>query len=237
MKEQLLLLYRLQETDTQFQDDEQELEELDPGEELAGQLEEQGTELAQLEQKLSEAQAQIHDKQLQLQSTEDDRESKWDQAYAGTVFDPRKLSALEQKIAELDRRKGKLEEDIILLLDEVETLEQQAADKRTEVDQMSNQLAQIRDHFEQRSRQLRQKLERLANQRQELEGEVEAELLEQYERIRQRSHNVVVAVVRDSRCSACHTAVATSLIGQLRQPDGLVTCENCRRILVLDRWL
>jgi predicted nucleic acid-binding Zn-ribbon protein len=237
MKQQLVLLYQLQQTDSQIEADETELSGLDDGETLAEELEAEEAQLSELEDKLSATQAELHDKQLQLQGTEDDRQDKWDQTYGGRISDPKELSALERKIEELDRRTGKLEEDIILLLDEVETLQEQVNQKQADVEEMSNQLSVIRRHCEQRSAELDTELEQLSEQRTELETQTKSSLLDDYEHTRQNSANVAVTVAKNRACSACHTAVASSLLGELQQPTRVVRCESCRRILVLDKWI
>ncbi len=237
MKDQLALLYRLQQIDTQMRADERELAGLDDGGALAEQLAGAEAELQQRRETLTTTEAQLQDKQLRVGSTEDEHKQKWDQAYGGRVSDPRELTALEQKIGELDRRKDKLEDDIIMLLDEVEVCQADSAAKQTEVDELSREVAGMREHFAQRTAALTAELEQLAQQRRELVGQIEAALLDEYERIRRRSGNVAVAVAERNTCSACHTAVAGGLVGELAAPSRLVKCENCRRILVLDKWV
>ncbi len=237
MKQQLVLLYQLQQTDSQIEADEAELSGLDNGETLAGELEVEEAKLSGLEDKLSAAQAELRDKQLQLQGTEDDRQAKWDQTYGGMISDPKELSALERKIEELDRRKDKLEEDIIMLLDDVEILQEQVDQKQADVETMSSRLSEVRQHFEQRSAELSEELKHLAQRRSELETQIKSSLLDDYEHARQHSRNVAVAVVEDRACSACHTTVASSVIGELKQAARVVRCESCQRILVLGEWL
>ena len=237
MKEQLLLLYRLQETDSQTQADQTEVAGLDDGGRLATELEGEEAVLDELQQKLASTEAELHNKQLELQGTEDERKRKWDQAYGGRVSAPRELTALEQKIEELDRRTDRLEEEIIMLLDDVETLQAQVTEKQAEVDKMSSRLDEVRTYFAQRSAALAADLAGLTQQRTELAGQIGSGLLAEYERLRQRIGDIAVAVVEKHACRACHTAVADSLLRELRDPSRVVKCESCRRILVLDKWI
>ncbi len=235
MKEQLALLHRLQQTDSQIDADQAELAGLDDGPALAAQLQREEAELEEREENLAATQAQLHDQQLQLQGTEDDRQQKWEQAYGGMVSDPKELNALEQKIEELDRRKGKLEEDIIMLLDDVENMQAAVAEKQSEVAQLTAKLGQAREYFAQRSAELKAELDGLGQERAALVGQIQSALLAEYERLRKHSGNIAVAVAKSHTCSVCHTAVAGSLLGELRAPTRLVKCENCGRILVLDK--
>ena len=124
-----------------------------------------------------------------------------------------------------------------MLLDDVETLQEQVDQKQAAVKEMSGRLSEVRQHFEQRSAELSEELQCLAQRRSELAAQIESSLLDDYEQTRQRSRNVAVTVAKNRACSACHTAVASSLLGELEQPTIVVRCESCRRVLVLDKWI
>lgn len=233
MKEQLQLLYQLQQTDTQIQADETELTELDDGSQTEQLLAEQEELHKQTQQGLSSIQAELHDKELQLQGTEDDREAKWNQAYGGRVSDPKELQALAQKIAELDRFKDRLEEEIIRLLDEVEAKQQAVAEKSTEVEQLREKLQTTQQSYRTRTEQLTNELQGLRQRREQLPGQISPSWLQQYEQIRQRSNNLAVVAVVNGACSGCYTAVPSNYVTQLEDPTTVIKCESCRRILVI----
>ena len=120
MKEQLQLLYQLQQIDTQIQADQNELAQIDDGSAAQQRLGEEEQLSEQMQEDFATTQARLHDKELQLQGIEDEREAKWSRAYGGRVSDLKELQALEQKVAELDRRRDRLEEEILRLMDEME---------------------------------------------------------------------------------------------------------------------
>ena len=237
MREQLTWLYRLQQIDSRTRADQAELAGLDDGTALANELAKKRAALEELEHKFAQTQAQLHDRQLELQGAEDDRKRRWGQAYGGVVSDPKELSALERKIEELDRRRDKLEENIIMLLDEVEALEAEVGRERAEVARVAAEVEQVRARFTRRSAELATELTTLAGERAELAEKVQANCLAEYEYIRDRNSNVAVAMVVKHACSACHTSVAGSLLAELHAPSRLVKCESCKRILVLDEWV
>ena len=233
MKEQLALLDQLQQTDTQAEADERELEELDEGSSTQEALTQEEQSLEQSERELAATRARLHDKELQLQGTEDDRAAKWSQAYGGRVTDPKELQALVQKISELDRRKDRLEEEAIGLLDEVEAKEQALAKKTTEVDRLREKLHNIQQHHRSRTEQLKARLLDLRERRQALPAQLSPSLLAQYEQIRQKSGNLAVVTVEGGACGGCHTSLPSNYVTGLANPAQVMRCENCGRILVL----
>ena len=119
----------------------------------------------------------------------------------------------------------------------MEILQERVDQKQADVEEISSRLDAVRQHFEQRSAELSAELAQLADQRPELEAQIKSNLLDDYEHTRQNSRNVAVAIAKDRACSACHTAVASNLLGELQQPTRVVRCESCQRILVLAKWI
>ena len=233
MKEQLQLLYELQQIDTQIQADETELAELDDGSSAEQALAQEEQLYQQMQQDLAATQAQLHDKELQWHGTEDDRESKWAQAYGGRVSDPKELQALEQKIAELDRRKDQLEEETLRLMDDVETKQQAVADNEAQVHQLREKLQSIQQNYRTRTEQLVAELTGLRQRREQLPQQISPSLLQQYEQLHQRSNNLAVVAVVNGACSGCHTSVPSNYVTRLENPTEVLKCESCRRILVI----
>jgi predicted nucleic acid-binding Zn-ribbon protein len=71
-------------------------------------------------------------------------------------------------------------------------------------------------------------------ERSEIAGELPADLVTLYDKIRATSGGVGAAMLRHRRCEGCHLELAGSELNAVRvaAPDAVVRCENCRRILV-----
>src|SRR5262249_28049941 len=65
-------------------------------------------------------------------------------------------------------------------------------------------------------------------------GEIPADLLALYDKIRASSGGVGAAMLRQRRCEGCHLELAGSELNTVRAAasDAIVRCDNCRRILV-----
>jgi len=65
-------------------------------------------------------------------------------------------------------------------------------------------------------------------------GEIPADLLTLYEKIRGTSGGIGAAALRQRRCEGCRLELDPMSLVQIRSapPDAVIRCEECRRILV-----
>ncbi len=77
-----------------------------------------------------------------------------------------------------------------------------------------------------------QERERMSARRKELAASVSANLLEQYEQLRQW-RGVALAEVRDGFCTACHVRLRPQAYNEVRTNEAVIRCENCSRILYI----
>jgi predicted nucleic acid-binding Zn-ribbon protein len=92
--------------------------------------------------------------------------------------------------------------------------------------------AQHERGFAEREKALDEKLGNLRRDREGLVAGVDAAQLARYDRIATRRRPAVALVVKGS-CVGCHVTIPPQTILELRRSEGLRTCGNCQRILVL----
>ncbi len=76
-------------------------------------------------------------------------------------------------------------------------------------------------------------IEKLTTARTRLTAQIDPRDLRLYERIAKR-HKHAIVPVEDRTCLGCYMALPTSAVSLRTEPDLLLTCENCGRILY---WL
>jgi uncharacterized protein len=233
MTQQLAALYELQQTDTALATKEQALRSLDDGKASAAGLAAAQKELAALEQAHRDLEGKLLDKELRLKGTEEERKTKSKQAYGGTIADPKQLSALEKKIAELGRLKGTLEEEILVLMEQVEASAAAVAKQKAAVAKLGEKLAQVKATHESATHTLTGEIDGLRQQRAQLESGIDPALLKQYEAMRAKLDGIAVAAVHLGSCKVCHVTLPSGYATKLKLHNELVKCESCRRILYL----
>lgn len=233
MAQELDILFELQQVDSGLALRRQTLAGLDDGTEAENRLRQAKKRLALLDRKRQEIETTYRDKDLQLKGAEEERAARSKQAYGGTVTDPKQLRALQQKIAELERTKGRLEEEMLVLLEEGEEAQKAVDAQREAARALLKQLNELRERSSGQTERLRAEIEQLEARREELAAQVSESMLKQYEQLREKLGGVAVSAVKEGSCSQCHLSVPSTYAPRLRAREQVVKCENCRRILYL----
>lgn len=230
----LRLLYRLQQVDTSLARTEERLQALDAGETLQTRADETAAALAVAQQDLARKQSQTRDLELEFQSAVAKRKRVEEEMYSGRIRNPKELASMQEEVGALDRHARDLEDTILSLMEEVEAL-------LGRVHELTEDVAATRTTWErhvtahQREQAaLEVALAALRREREEVALSVEEDLLRRYNRIRERMGPVAVAAVRKGICEGCHVAIPEGRVRRLQDdPDLLLTCERCGRILVV----
>ena len=231
MKDQLDLLYDLQQLDTRIDYASRELRGLDDGSAKRAELAAAEQELSELEEALHKRNSEQLDKELQLESTEAERADKWGKAYGGTISDSKELASLERKIEELQRRKSKLEDELLDIYDDIESRTSEVDTQSAGVATLRAELDEILATFEHRSTELRGVIAEARGMREEIVGGLEPNLLADYEAIRERVGGLAVATAQGQLCSGCRVSMSLMIYESVQAGKQVVRCEGCRRIL------
>jgi predicted nucleic acid-binding Zn-ribbon protein len=140
---------------------------------------------------------------------------------------------LQHELATLARRQTELEDA------ELELMEQREQ-AQSVLDDATGRLATVRDQRAATERRRDEALAAIAKDeefrnagRRPLAGDLPADLIALYERIREQT-GMGAALLRAGRCEGCRLELSGSERGRFRSapPDEVLRCEECRRILV-----
>jgi predicted nucleic acid-binding Zn-ribbon protein len=145
----------------------------------------------------------------------------------------RELEALQHELATLSRRQGELEDAELELMEQREgaqasldqTLDRLTAARQTRADTEARRDTLLTD--------LDKEIEWKASSRTPLVADLPADLVALYEKTRE-STGMGAALLRGGRCGSCRLELSGSERSRVRSadPDEVLRCEECRRILV-----
>ena len=231
MRDQLAKLYELQRIDTGIAARRQTLRELDDGSGADAKLQAAQVALASQEEQFKGLEASMRDRELELKSTEAEKATRTKQAYS--VTDAKQATALGKKVEELARHQGKLEEDILALMDQVEAAQTAAAKQRAAAEVLDKRAQDVKGQFATGSEKMKRELKSLKHAREELAAQVDPPLLKQYEDILAKAAGLAVAAVHKGSCAGCKVTIPSMVSARLRMHNQLVKCDNCHRFLYL----
>lgn len=143
------------------------------------------------------------------------------------------FQAIGHEIERYENEIRKLEDQELELMIEADKLksEIEAADKSAQAtkDTISRQLTDL----ETKSKTLGSQQQELETEREALAAQIDADLLDQFERLFNSKGDAAVVAVEHGVCTGCHMKVTTATAAGVKAGKEIVSCENCGRILYL----
>ena len=133
-----------------------------------------------------------------------------------------------------NKKKGVIEEKILLCMEKIEQLQREAKDaqeKLSAVEKVFSQEKQALDELEQR---LSTELADLEAQQEARSAHVDKGLLSRYHSIKALRKDHALAEIKDGNCSGCRLQLPPQLISEVKRAQDLHTCPYCRRMLYWD---
>lgn len=139
--------------------------------------------------------------------------------------------ALQNQIAHDNTAKGKIEEDILSSLDEVETKTAEVARLEADVQRFEAEVAALRQQIDQQSAEHTAQLRELETAITRSEGAIPENHRDHYRRIVARYGADALAACEDSSCHGCYTSVTPQMMNELINGESLTFCLSCGRLL------
>jgi predicted nucleic acid-binding Zn-ribbon protein len=136
------------------------------------------------------------------------------------------IERYENEIRKLEDQELELMIEADKVKGELETAEKNARATRETI---SHQLADL----DAKSQALETQQQQLETERKTLAAEIDADLLDQFERLFNSKGDAAIVAVEHGVCTGCHMKVTTATAAGVKAGKEIVSCENCGRILYL----
>lgn len=226
-------LYELQEVDLKIDSKRKMLADVSSRIGESEALNQARSQLAQEEQQLTEVQR----KQRELEAEVDDLKAKASAAegklYGGTLKNPKELSSLQEQSKNYHKKISELEDKILDIMAEIETVGQQISAKRKEADRIEAEWRAEQALLLQEQAEINTELSELEDKKKECNSKIDAASLELYRLLREKRQGRAVAKVERGMCQGCHISLPMSEMQRVKQSQEIVQCGSCERILYL----
>ncbi len=153
--------------------------------------------------------------------------------YSGTVANPKELADLHREVESLKRRLSGLEDADLEVMEEQEGAEKELERLRQAEHEQRLRIAEATSRRDLASGELGSQLETARSDRGIWLPQVDSSLLRQYEDLRASKGGVGIAAMVNGVCQGCHMRLPAQELDRIRNVQGLVRCDECRRILVV----
>lgn len=213
------------------------------------ELESQSQELAER----IEAARQQHGELDRLQRRYDDdlamvlakRDRERNLLYSGEVTAIRELQGLEEEVAALGRRQRVVEDKLLEVMEDLEAAGGELAALSRSREELQARMDSVNVRLGAAAAEIDAELDQVRLARADVGKDVDASLLERYERLRSQIGGVAVARLEATSCMGCYLTLPLMEVDRLRRlPElgeappgeddkGTATCASCGRILVI----
>lgn len=142
----------------------------------------------------------------------------------------KEMEALRTKILNQRERISEMEDEALGLMDEIEVTKTRLAEEKKVLGEREKEFTVRSQEIASRIAQLKKEIASRMKERAEVAAKIPAHLLTRYENLHTKFNDPVVTIV-DGTCSGCKLRVSGNTIERARNGAGIVTCENCSRIL------
>lgn len=183
---------------------------------------------------LSDCKKSLQDEELNLHTLEEHIKKHEKELFSNKSTNPKFLTELENKVKELKNKKDKSEETVLTLMEEVEELKKMLNSfdeilKSAEID-----LKDKENIFNNEQNETKKILEEINLRRKILRENINPEYLEAFDRTYLMGQGKSVSRILGNVCGVCKSTIPLSIIQKLKkEPNMLMYCENCGRILYL----
>lgn len=146
----------------------------------------------------------------------------------------RELEGLQHELVTLARRQATLEDAALEVMERRERLDSALADVLVRAAGVADEQSAAEAERERLFGEIDTAAGAANAERTALAGEMPADLLALYDKVRLAQGGVGAAAIRQRRCEGCRLELAGSELTAARHaaPDEVLRCDNCRRILV-----
>ena len=233
--EQLDLLLDLQATDHRIRKLEHQLDDLPEQramEESRTRVAELGVASDETRIELERASADQRRLEREVEVLGERRDAERSRLYDGTVTNQREMQSLEAEIASVERRVSEHEDELLEVLESVETLEQRLSELETDRVAEQQRFEELTVARDEAAKGLLAELGELKATRSHQAEGLPADLLARYERIAART-GTGVGKLDGHACTACRIDLSMADVNDLLTGPPLASCPQCQRLLVV----
>jgi len=207
----------------------------------AAQIEQHKQAIEQLHQDELRVRQAADQKELEIRSKRDEIQRLQQQQMQ--VKDNRQYQALQNEIKFAELAITKIEDDMLGDYGEIEEAQSRVQAAKDELAKHERDLDVLRQRIQEKKAEVDQNIEEARQQREAIAANLPPKAVAQFQRIAERLDGEALAPVLreegggDFVCGGCHMTVTQNtyvLLAGGGNPDDLITCPNCSRILYLE---
>lgn len=153
--------------------------------------------------------------------------------YGGKISDIKELKQIQRVIANYQKEKDSIEEDVLDLMEEVEDLDKSISHLDEDLKLKEEEFKKCKEEMDLAMIVIEKSMSSLNIKRGEILSRItDGRLLKEYELLRKEKGGKAIMEVDGSICPGCYLDLPSDVIYQLKKNRKIIICPNCSRILI-----
>lgn len=215
-----------------------EMEKLKDHPELRGIMKKQEESKASLK----EAEGSFHELDLKRKKLEDTVgineekiKSNEKKLFSGSITDSKELSGYQNEIESLKKSNARMEDEILVIMEEQEEKEPNLEILNKEIIELDNQVKRIEAEINEKREVLKHNIEGLNNRKKDVVSRMSQDVLKRYNEMKARKNGIAVSIIKDNFCGICNMEIPSIDTEKFIDSDMIYNCPVCGRLSVLYR--
>ncbi|MDF1591325.1 MAG: C4-type zinc ribbon domain-containing protein [Desulfobacterales bacterium] len=149
----------------------------------------------------------------------------------GSVKNNKEYQSILKEIEDMQLKNSIVEDQMIAILEKIETIEQAIHTKKSEIEIIKAQVDIEKKTIQQDMIRNQQILARLETDIENISRRVEPELLKKYRLVKGQTRGVAIAAVQNGVCQGCNLNIPSQMYNELQRYDTLTMCPHCQRMI------
>lgn len=188
-------------------------------------------EFNMVEKQKKEVDKKVRKSNIEQMELEENEKRIKNMLYNGKSSNPKELSGLQGKLAEIKHEKNKKEDSYL----ELSILQEELEDKKQNLNNLLKDLeleyAAKNANLQNYKEESQIKLNKITNEFNILKKKINPELLQKYSKLYKRFGNTAISKIEGNRCGGCHMKLSVSERDMVKKGESLGKCESCGRML------
>lgn len=143
----------------------------------------------------------------------------------------KEYQSLLKEIDDIQTLNSKLEDRMLEILDQIDKLESQLAEKNRRFESAEKRVAEDKAEIEKVAAADRETLAGLQDDFKAVMDSVSPDTLKVFQSVRNRVGNLTIAKVENAVCAGCHMNIPPQMYNELQRFEALMYCPHCQRLI------
>ncbi len=233
---QIKLLRNIQKIDIEIYKHKNELTALNKKLEITKEkLESVEQSIAKKNEKIKELEARKNkiEEEIKVEKT---NLKKWEARFNESK-NSREGIALMHEIEVLKKAIDEMEEEVLKILEEMDSFKKLISEEEKELIKVKEKFQKEEEELKAKAKSINETIDILNEDRKKELGGIKAEILAEYDRIKERRNGLAIVPIVNGICAGCHMGIPPQLFTKVYAAISIETCPSCQRIIFIEEIL